>query len=137
MEISSFPAQLCDVCSYSVKEKPWRVSDLGPEEFFPESLLLFDQFEDRLVALHFPAAEVSDDVGVKLQVGFVRPPAHSAAAHDQKRERERESQPEEKYFLYRGHLSTPQADTSDMYLNLFFLLNCFYSVIFRANPPAV
>lgn len=55
------------------------VQHLVPQEPFPVSLLLFDQFEDRLVALDLPAAALSGDAGVKLQLGLVPPSVCSAS----------------------------------------------------------
>ena len=43
---------------------------LVPEESFPASLLLFDQFENRLIGLNFPAAVVSSDVGSVNDLGI-------------------------------------------------------------------
>lgn len=46
------------------------------------SRLLFDQSEDWLVGLHLPAAAVSNDVTMKLQVGSVGPTVGSATKHN-------------------------------------------------------
>lgn len=51
------------------------------QESFPVSLLLFDQFEDWLVAPHLPAAALSIDASLKLQVGSVPPSVCSATEH--------------------------------------------------------
>lgn len=72
---------------------------LGPEESFPVSLLLFDQFEDWLIGLHVPAAAVSSDVGVKLQVGSVGPTVRSATEHNRERERQPDPTEETSGFL--------------------------------------
>lgn len=46
------------------------------------SRLLFDQSEDWLVGLHLPAAAVSNDVTMKLQVGSVGPTVGSGTKHN-------------------------------------------------------
>lgn len=55
---------------------------LVPGQFVPVSLLLFDQFDDGLVGLHFPAAPVHDDVCSKVQLSSVGPTVHAAPEHN-------------------------------------------------------
>lgn len=57
---------------------------LLPEESFPASLLLFHQFDDRLIGLHFPTASLSNDAGLKLQVNYVDLSIHSATEDNTK-----------------------------------------------------
>lgn len=57
---------------------------LAAEESFPVSLLLLHQFEDRLVAPHLPAAALSIDASLELQVGSV-PPSVCSATEDVRR----------------------------------------------------
>lgn len=61
---------------------------LVPGQFVPVSLLLFDQFDDGLVGLHFPAAPVHDDVSSKFQLSSVGPTVHAAPEHNTETDRD-------------------------------------------------
>lgn len=73
--------------SQAFLQNPWehRFWYLVPDEFVPVSRLLFDQFEDRLVGLHLPAAALGGDGGLELQLG----PVGAAAGSSSKQPTER------------------------------------------------
>lgn len=58
-----------------------RLQYLVPQESFPVALLPLDQFEDWLVAPHLPAAALSIDASLKLQLGPVAPSVCLAPEH--------------------------------------------------------
>lgn len=86
---------------------------LDPDKSLPVSLLLFGQFEDWLVGLHFPAAELGGDAALKIQLSSVGPIIHSTT--------------ESRFVLVKRHIENFQKAPSDS--KLFKVKHCCPPVV--------